>query len=107
MTLTQEIITIGVAVVATVITRFTPFVVFRASKPTPRYITYLGKVLPAAVFAFLVVYCFRGINVMEKNHGIPEIVATILTIFVHVWRRDMMMSIGIGTLCYMVLIRIL
>ncbi len=107
MTLSQEIITIGVAMIATVITRFAPFAVFRASKPTPKYITYLGKVLPAAVFAFLVVYCLRNVNLFEGSRGVPEIVATLFTVFIHVWKRDMMLSIGVGTLCYMILIRVL
>ena len=57
MTLTQQIITIAMVVLGTMITRFLPFLIFPAGKETPKYIQYVGKVLPAAVFGLLVVYC--------------------------------------------------
>ena len=62
MTVTQQVITIGLCVLGTMLTRFLPFLVFRASKPTPQYIVYLGKVLPGAIFAMLVVYCLRNVS---------------------------------------------
>ena len=59
MTLTQQIITIGMVVLGTMLTRFLPFLLFPAGKPTPKYIQYLGKVLPASVFGLLVIYCLK------------------------------------------------
>ena len=59
MTLTQQILTIGAVVLGTMLTRFLPFLVFPADRPTPKFIQYLGRVLPGAVFALLIVYCLR------------------------------------------------
>lgn len=64
MTLTQQAITILMVVLGTLITRFLPFIVFPAGKPTPKYIQYLGKVLPSAVFGLLVVYCLRNTDII-------------------------------------------
>ncbi len=77
MTLTQEMITIGMVVLGTALTRFLPFLLFPADKPTPRYVQYLGKVLPAAVFGLLVVYCLRNVSIFSGNHGIPELLAVL------------------------------
>ena len=101
MTLLQQIIMVSAGVAATMITRFIPFIAFRPGKPTPKYILYLGKVLPASVFALLVVYCLRHI------HSLAQVAAVAFTILIHVWKRNMMWSIAAGTLCYMLLIRIL
>ena len=65
MTLLQQIITIAMCVAATMLTRFLPFMVFRSDRPTPKYIQYLGKVLPGAIFGMLVVYCVRNVSPME------------------------------------------
>ena len=62
MTLPQQIITVAMCVLATVLTRFLPFAVFSARKPTPKYIQHLGNLLPGAIFAMLVVYCLRKIT---------------------------------------------
>ena len=66
MTLTQQLVTIGMVILGTVLTRFIPFLVFPAGKPTPKYIQYLGKVLPAAVFGLLVVYCLRNVDLFAE-----------------------------------------
>lgn len=67
MTLTQQIITIAMVVLGTMITRFLPFLVFPAGKETPKYIQYVGKVLPAAVFGLLVVYCLRSVDLFSGS----------------------------------------
>ena len=72
---------------------------------TPKYILYLGKVLPASVFALLVVYCLRHIHSFSSD-SVAQVVAVAFTILIHVWKRNMMWSIAAGTLCYMLLIRI-
>ena len=101
MTLTQQIITIGMVVLGTMITRFLPFIVFPAGKPTPKYIQYLGKVLPGAVFGMLVVYCLKNVSILGGTHGIPEAISIILVICLHLYKRQMLLSIAGGTICYM------
>ena len=105
MTLTQQMITIAMVVLGTGITRFLPFLVFPAGKPTPKYIRYLGKVLPPAIFGLLVVYSLRNVDILSGSHGIPELLAVLLVIGLHVWKRQMLLSIAGGTVCYMVLVQ--
>ena len=106
MTLTQQLITIGVVVFGTMLTRFLPFLIFPAGKPTPKYIRYLGKVLPAAVFGLLIVYCLRNVQITSGSHGLPEFLAIALVVVLHKWKRDMLLSIAGGTVCYMVLVQL-
>ena len=105
MTLTQQIITIGMVVLGTMITRFLPFIVFPAGKPTPKYIQYLGKVLPGAVFGMLVIYCLKNVSILGGTHGIPEAISIILVICLHLFKRQMLISIAGGTVCYMLLVQ--
>ncbi len=105
MTLTQQIITIGMVVLGTMITRFLPFIIFPAGKPTPKYIQYLGKVLPGAVFGMLVVYCLKNVSILGGTHGIPEAISIILVICLHLYKRQMLISIAGGTVCYMLLVQ--
>ena len=67
MTLSQQIITIAMCVLGTMLTRFLPFAVFSSKRPTPPYIQYLGKVLPGAIFSMLVVYCLRHVSGADRN----------------------------------------
>lgn len=105
MTLTQQLVTIGMVILGTVLTRFIPFLVFPAGKPTPRYIQYLGKVLPAAVFGLLVVYCLRNVDLFAGSNGIPELLAILVVVVLHLWKRQMLLSIAGGTVCYMLLLQ--
>ncbi|HJC58448.1 MAG TPA: branched-chain amino acid transporter permease [Candidatus Eisenbergiella intestinipullorum] len=106
MTLTQQLVTIGMVILGTVLTRFLPFLVFPAGKPTPGYIRYLGKVLPSAVFGLLVVYCLRNVNLLAGSHGIPELLSILLVVALHLWKRQMLLSIAGGTVCYMLLVQL-
>lgn len=106
MTTIQEIITIGLCALATMTTRFLPFVIFRADKPTPKYMQYLGKALPAAIFGMLVVYCLKNVNVFAGSHGLPELLAIALVVALHLWKRNMLLSIAGGTVCYMLLVQL-
>jgi len=105
MTLIQQIITIGVVVLGTMLTRFLPFLVFPAGKPTPKYIQYLGKVLPAAVFGLLVVYCLKNVNILAGSRGLPELISIAAVVVLHLWKRQMLLSIAGGTICYMLLVQ--
>lgn len=106
MTITQQIITIALAVLATMLTRFLPFLLFPAGKTTPKYIQYLGSVLPAAVFGLLVVYCLRGVSIFTGAHGLPELISIAVVVGLHVWKRQMLLSIAAGTVCYMLLVQL-
>lgn len=105
MTFLQQCITIGVMVLGVVLTRFLPFLIFPPGRPTPRFVRYLGAVLPAAVFGMLVVYCLKDVRFFEGTHGLPEALAIALTVVLHVWKRQMLLSIAGGTLFYMLLVQ--
>lgn len=107
MTLTEQIITISMFVLGTMLTRFLPFAVFNSKRPTPKYIQYLGKVLPGAIFAMLVVYCLRNVSIVSGSHGIPELIAIALTVGLHLWKRKMLLSIAGGTICYMLIVQLI
>ena len=106
MTLTQQLITIGVVVLGTMTTRFLPFLLFPAGEPTPKYIQYLGSVLPAAVFGLLIVYCLKSVTPFAGSRGIPEAIAVAVTAGLHLWRRNTLLSILAGTACYMALVQL-
>lgn len=105
MTLTEQIITIAMVVLGTMLTRFLPFLLFPAGKPTPKYIQYLGRVLPASVFGLLVIYCLKNVSVFTGSHGIPELLAILLVVVLHLWKRQMLLSIAGGTVFYMILVQ--
>lgn len=108
MTLTEQIITIGLCALATMTTRFLPFMVFNEKRKTPEFIEYIGKYLPLAVFSMLIIYCLKDVNLFAAGtHGIPEAIAIVLTILIHLWRKNMLISIAAGTVFYMILIRII
>lgn len=106
MTLTQEAITIALCAFATIICRFLPFVVFSGKRKTPEYVKYLGKALPAAIFAMLVVYCLKNVSISEYSHGIPELISILLTVGVHLLKRNILFSVAAGTVCYMLLVQL-
>ena len=106
MTLTQQLITIAMCTLGTVLTRFLPFMIFRSSKPTPQYVQYLGKALPAAIFSMLIVYCLKNVSLFSGSHGLPELLAIAVIVGLHLWKRQMLLSIAGGTICYMVLVQV-
>lgn len=105
MTLTQQIITILMVILGTMLTRFLPFLIFSEGKPTPKYILYLGKVLPGAVFGLLVVYCLKNASLFTGSHALPELIAIAAVAALHLWKRQMLLSIACGTILYMVLVQ--
>lgn len=105
MTVPQQLLTIAAVVLGTMATRFLPFLLFPAGKPTPKYIQYLGKALPAAVFGLLVVYCLRNVTPFSGSHGLPELISIVLVLILHLWKRQMLLSIAGGTVCYMALVQ--
>ncbi len=106
MTLEQKAITIALCVLATLITRFLPFLFFDPNKETPKFIQYLGKTLPCAVFGMLVAYCLKDVDVLHGDHGLPEALGIALTVALHLWKRQALVSIGGGTIGYMLLVQL-
>ncbi len=104
MTTTQSIITIAVVMFGTMLTRFLPFIFFSGSKPAPKHITYLGSVLPYAVMSLLIVYCLKD-AVFTPPHGLFEILAIVVVGALHIWKKNIFLSISIGTVFYMVLVQ--
>ena len=104
MTKLQLIITIAMVVLGTMLTRFTPFLVFPAGRDTPKYVQYLGKELPGAALGMLVIYCFKDVDPFAGAHGLPELIAVAVIVGLHLWRRNMLLSIASGTAAYMLLV---
>lgn len=89
----------------TLITRFLPFLLFPQGKKTPDFIEYLGNKLPYASMGLLVVYCLKGVHITTGSHGIPEFLAVALTAGLQIWKKNVLLSISVGTIFYMVLIQ--
>ena len=87
MTLMEQIITILICIVCVQFTRLLPFWIFPANRPIPEYVRYLGKVLPAAMFGMLVVYCYKNVDVLSGYHGLPDFIAGALVLGLHFWKR--------------------
>lgn len=86
-------------------TRVAPFLIFPKGKEIPKTIQYLGKVLTPAIIGMLVVYCLRNTEILSAPHGIPELIAVVVVAVLHIWKRNNLLSIGVGTVLYMVLIQ--
>ncbi len=106
MTFTEQLITIGLCVLGTYLTRALPFWIFNEKRATPRYIRYLGDALPSAIFAMLIVYCLKDVKFLSGTHGLPELLSIAVTIVLHLRWRQMLISIAGGTLCYMLIISV-
>ena len=107
MTVAQHSIVIALAAIATMLTRFLPFIIFRSDKPTPAFLSYLGKALPPAVFGMLVVYCLKSLSLLAFPFGIPEIIGVISVVVLHLVFRKMLVSIAGGTVIYMILVNLI
>lgn len=104
MTTTQSIITIVAVVFGTMATRFLPFLIFPEDRTPPQFITYLGTVLPYAVIGLLVIYCLKD-AVFTSYHSLPELIAIAFIVVLHKWKKNTLLSIGAGTVFYMVLVQ--
>ncbi|MCI8865713.1 MAG: branched-chain amino acid transporter AzlD [Lachnospiraceae bacterium] len=105
MTTLQKCITVVAVVLGTALTRFLPFFLFPEGKTPPKYISYLGSVLPYAVIGFLVVYSLKDVAV-SPFHGLPEIISILFIAVLHKWRKNTLLSIGAGTALYMYLVQV-
>ena len=97
---------IAVMALVTMVLRFLPFWLFPAGKKTPAFILYLGRVLPCAVMGMLAVYCYKNITPLAWPHGLPELIAVAATAGLHVWKKNTLLSVGVGTVLYMLLVQL-
>ena len=95
---------IAVCVAVTIVLRFLPFVIFGRKKEIPGYITYLSGVLPYAIMGMLVVYCLKDVP-GSGHYGILELIAILFIVALHKWKKSTLLSIGGGTVLYMVLVQ--
>jgi len=105
MTDTHAILLIAVIAVVTALLRFLPFMVFSGGRKTPEFVTWLGEVLPYAIMGMLVVYCLKNVSLTSAPFGAPELLACLIVVLLHIWKRNSLLSIGGGTLCYMLLVQ--
>lgn len=91
--------------VTTFATRAIPFLLFPNGRRIPKTVEYLGKVLPPAVIGMLVIYCFKSVTPFAFPFGIPEVIAGAVVIALHIWKRNNLLSIGAGTIIYMILVQ--
>lgn len=96
---------IAVTTICTIALRAFPFLLFGGKKEMPKKAKILGDILPPAIMATLVVFCYRNIDFASASHGLPEILAGLLVVILHVWKRNILLSIAAGTVCYMALIQ--
>ena len=96
---------ITVIALVTAALRFLPFLLFGENRKTPSMVTYLGKVLPFAIMGMLVIYCLKGVRLTAAPYGIPEAIGCAVVALLHIWKRNTLLSIGAGTVCYMLLVQ--
>ena len=101
-----DILIVAVAALVTMSTRFLPFLIFREDRKTPALVTYLGQVLPFAIMGMLVVYCFKDVAFLAYPYGIPEILGCLAVAALQLWKRNTLLSIGVGTVFYMLLVQL-
>ena len=97
---------IAVVALVTIGLRFLPFLVFGENRKTPLIIAYLGQVLPFAIMGMLVVYCLKDVRLTAAPFGIPEAIGCAVVALLHIWKRNTLLSIGVGTVCYMLLVQL-
>ena len=101
----RSVVIIALVAITTFITRAIPFLLFSDNKKIPKAVQYLGKVLPPAVIGMLVVYCLKNVTLAEFSFGLPELIASVVVVALHIWKRNNLLSIGTGTILYMILIQ--
>lgn len=107
MTDLHGILIIAVTALVTAALRFLPFLIFGDNRVTPPVIAHLGRVLPFAIMGMLVVYCLKDVTVTAAPHGLPEFLGCAIVAGLHIWKRNTLLSIGAGTVCYMLMVQYL
>lgn len=106
LTTVQTLVILLAVAAGTQITRWLPFVLFPEHREPPKVVAYLGRVLPAAMMGLLVVYCLRSVDLLSGSHGLPEAIAVAVIAVLHLWKRNVLLSIAGGTAVYMLLVQV-
>lgn len=104
---TYLLLSIFVISVVTAALRFIPFLVFGSGRQTPKIVTYLGKFLPYSIMAMLVVYCLKTVNPLSYPFGLPELIGVVIVTVLHILKRNTLLSVAVGTVCYMLLVQLI
>ncbi len=105
LTPVQTMVIILAVTLGTQITRWLPFLMFPENKQPPKVVLYLGRVLPPAMMGLLVVYCFKNVSWLSGSHGVPELLAVAAVVILHLWKKNVLLSIAGGTALYMILVQ--
>ena len=101
----QSIAIIAVCAACTFLERWLPWLLF-GRRAVPKVVEYLGRILPMAVMVSLLVYCLRGMQFSAAGAWVPQVIAVGVTAGLHWWRRNTLLSIAAGTVCYMLLVQL-
>ena len=96
---------VAVISLVTAMLRFLPFIIFNEKRKTPEIINKLSKILPFSIMGMLVVYCLKDLNFTSMSNYLPQFIACIIVGVLHVWKRNTLISIVCGTVCYMILVQ--
>lgn len=105
ISVSRSLLIIIVVSITTFATRVIPFLLFPKDKEIPPLVQYLGKVLPPAVIGMLIIYCLKSVNFLSYPYAVPEVISAVVVIVLHIWKRNNLISIGVGTVLYMVLVQ--
>jgi len=105
LTMQQSLIIILLIAFITFLIRVTPFILFPSNKKTPKYIVYLGSVLPYAIIGMLIIYCLKAVSISIFPFGLPELISILFIVIIHIWKKNSLLSIGGGTIFYMLLVQ--
>ena len=103
---TRDLLLILVMAMVTFATRLLPFLLFDRGEEPPKAVLYLGRVLPAAIFGMLIVYCLKSVTPFAGSRGAPEAIALLVTVALHKWKHETLLSVAGGTLCYVLLVQL-
>lgn len=102
----QSILVVVVISLVTMGTRFLPFILFPGSRKIPKVLEYMGKVLTGSIMGMLIVYCFKNTVVTTWPFALPEVIATVFVVGMYLWKKNTLLSIGLGTVLYMILVQV-
>ena len=105
MTHETAVLAVVISAAVTFFLRLFPFAVFPTGK-TPKAISYLGKVLPPAVIAMLVIYCLKDVSFGSPEGFLPQLIASAVVALAQLWKKNTILSIAIGTAVYMALVQL-
>lgn len=102
----QLFITIASIALTTYFIRFIPFFIFSSKRGVPPFVKYLGDSLPFAIFGILIVYCLKDTSFISGTYGIPEMIAILVTIVIHLWKKQTLLTLTVATVLYMVMVQL-